>query len=172
MTCAPTLKTDRLILRLPVADDFAPYAAYMASQRPDGTDPRALRFDAWLSFAAELGHWTLHGYGMFAVEENSSGKTVGMVGFFHPDGWPEAELGWTLFTGFDGHGFAYEAAKCTREWAYRDLGWTSLASIVPVGNERSVKLAERLGATHESNWTYPDGAPGLIYRHPPPTVRP
>jgi len=168
---APTLKTDRLILRLPVADDFAPYADFMASQRSADTDPRAIRFDAWLSFAAELGHWQLHGYGMFAVQEKSSGKTAGMVGFFDPEGWPEPELGWTLFGGFDGQGYAQEAAICTRDWAYASLGWASVISIIPVGNAASVKLAKRLGAKFESDWTYPSGDNAQIYRHPRPGVQ-
>lgn len=168
----PTLITDRLTLRLPAAGDFEAYAAYMASQRPGQITPRSNRFDAWLSFAAELGHWALHGYGMFAVQEKSSGKTAGMVGFFDPEGWPEPELGWTLFEGFEGGGYAHEAAICARDWAYGDLGWKSVISITVADNARSIRLMERLGATLESNWTYPSGQDALIYRHPGPGAAP
>jgi len=94
-----------------------------------------------------------------------------MVGFFDPEGWPEPELGWTLFAGFDGHGYAQEAAICTRDWAYASLGWASVISIIPIGNADSVKLAKRLGAKFESNWTYPSGDGAHIYRHPGPGVQ-
>jgi RimJ/RimL family protein N-acetyltransferase len=56
------------------------------------------------STAAAIGrmsmHWRLLGYGMFAVEERSSGEIVGRVGLtLHPD-WPldgpKVEVGWTL----------------------------------------------------------------------------
>jgi hypothetical protein len=31
-----------------------------------------------------LGHWQLRGYGHFAVEEKSSGKLAGRIGFLNP----------------------------------------------------------------------------------------
>ena len=34
------------------------------------------------------GHWVLHGFGMFVVEEKASGTFVGRVGPFYPPGWP------------------------------------------------------------------------------------
>ena len=51
---------------------------------------------AWRQMALFLGEWALHGYGMWAVEERTSGRLIGRVGFLNPHGWPACELGWLL----------------------------------------------------------------------------
>ena len=38
------------------------------------------RVAGWRNAAVMAGHWALHGFGMFVVEEKSSGKFVGRVG--------------------------------------------------------------------------------------------
>jgi RimJ/RimL family protein N-acetyltransferase len=43
-----------------------------------------------------LGHWTLKGFGYWAVEERASGAFVGCVGLWEPSGWPEVELGYWI----------------------------------------------------------------------------
>jgi RimJ/RimL family protein N-acetyltransferase len=43
-----------------------------------------------------LGHWSLLGYGMWALEDKASGVLVGRAGFIDPPGWPGFELGWLL----------------------------------------------------------------------------
>jgi RimJ/RimL family protein N-acetyltransferase len=164
----PTLETKRLTLRAPHAGNFDAYAGFLANQRGTGVDDPLTRHTAWLGFAADLGHWHLRGYGFWAVEEITSGKTAGMVGFFHPEGWPEPELGWTLFDGFEGRGYAIEAARRARDYAYDDLGWETLISVIAPDNARSIALAEKLGATLERDWTSPTGDAALIYRHPAP----
>ena len=168
----PTLTTDRLTLRGPTPDDFDVYADFMIAQNAAQSAGSFTRHTAWLGFAADLGHWLLRGYGFWIIEEKSSGRPAGMVGFFHPEGWPEAELGWTLFTGFEGQGYATEAARRIRAYAYDDLGWGPLASIITPDNTRSIRLAEKLGATFEREWTTPTGNTALIYRHPGPGDQP
>ncbi len=57
---------------------------YRGPQAPcDG--PRSA---GWRNAAIMAGHWALHGFGMFAVEEKSSGTFVGRVGPFYPPVWP------------------------------------------------------------------------------------
>ena len=163
----PRLETARLILRAPDVGDFDAYAGFLAHQRSTGTDDPLTRHTAWLGFAADLGHWHLRGYGFWVIEEKMSGDTAGMVGFFHPDGWPEPELGWTLFNGFEGHGLAIEAATRARDFAHDDLGWETLISVISPDNTRSLALAKKLGATFEREWTSPTGEFAHIYRHPP-----
>ena len=170
MTLAPTLTTDRLTLRAPTMADFDAYAQFLADQRGTNADDPLTRHTAWLGFCADLGHWHLRGYGFWVVEEKSSATTAGMVGFYYPEGWPEPELGWTLFDGFEGRGFAIEAARCARAHAYDTMGWETLVSVIPPDNARSIALAEKLGATLERDWTSPTGEAALIYRHPAPVL--
>lgn len=162
----PVLETDRLILRGPEARDFDAFAAFYAEERSWGVGGPLDRAAAWRAFATDIGHWALRGYGLWSVEEKSSGAQVGRVGFWNPEGWLETEIGWSMFPGFEGKGYAYEAALKARAYGYDTLGWGPLTSVIAPGNERSIALAERLGAHLEQTWVSPSGKDALIYRHP------
>lgn len=162
----PTLSTDRLILRAPVEADFELVAAFFASkERSWGFGGPMDRTGAWRWFASNLGHFALKGHGFWFLD-TTDGDTVGMVGLWGPEGWNETELGWVMFDGAEGKGYALEAACAVREYAYDTLGWDALCSNIFPGNTRSVALAERMGATLESEWNSPTHGTELVYRHP------
>lgn len=163
---APTLATERLTLRAQTPQDFDAYADFYGSERSWGMGGPIDRPAAWRLFAAELGHWILRGYGFWMVDVTETGETVGQVGFWHPEGWTEVEIGWAMFAGAEGKGYAYEAAQSLRGYAYDVLGWGPLTSVIAPGNTRSEALAERLGAAPEREWTTPSGRTGVIWRHP------
>lgn len=117
----------------------------------------------------EIGHWTLKGFGRWIVETRDSGTAVGLVGLFEPEGWPEPEIGWDLFDGHEGHGFATEAALHARAYAYDVLGWPTAISLVKPGNDGSAAVALRLGARPDGSFTHDRHGPMRIYRHPSPT---
>ncbi|SMH50801.1 GNAT family N-acetyltransferase [Maritimibacter sp. HL-12] len=162
----PVLTTARLTLRAPCREDFGRYATLLASERSRGIGGPAERPAAWSRFAAELGHWVLRGYGLWAVDVTETGETVGQVGFWHPEGWSEVEIGWMMFDGGEGKGYAHEAALAARAHAYEDWGWGPLTSVIAPGNRRSEALARRLGAWPEREWSTPGGARTVIWRHP------
>lgn len=162
----PTLSTDRLTLRAQQPLDFDAYAAFYGSDRAWGMGGPLERPAAWRAFAAELGHWLIHGYGFWMVEVSGTGQTVGQVGFWNPEGWSEVEIGWAMFEGSEGKGYAFEAAKALRGYAYDTLGWGPLTSVIVPGNTRSEALASRLGAAPERDWTSPSGKAAVIWRHP------
>lgn len=163
---APTLTTDRLTLRAQMPQDFDAYADFYGSERSWGMGGPIDRPAAWRLFAAELGHWQMRGYGFWMVDVTETGETVGQVGFWHPEGWTEVEIGWAMFEGSEGKGYAFEAAQNLRSYAYDVLGWGPLTSVIAPGNTRSESLAQRLGATPERDWTTPSGRVGVIWRHP------
>ena len=68
--------------------------------------------------AAILGHWALHGFGMFAVEEKCKRQFVGRVGPWCPPGWPGFEVGWGVASECRGRGYAVEAARASIDWAF------------------------------------------------------
>lgn len=161
------LETDRLILRAPSAADYEPVAAFLMDpvrSRGFGVEPDRSR--AWRWFAMNIGHWALRGCGYFIIEDKDSGAACGLTGIWSPEGWPEPELGYAVFGGFEGCGFAYEAAIRAREWAYTDFGLASVGSHIVPGNTRSIALAERMGATYERTYTNPYMGEDMIYRHP------
>jgi RimJ/RimL family protein N-acetyltransferase len=169
LTKAPVLTTDRLILRGPETRDAEAVIAFLMDQeRAGGFGAYDNRSDSWRWFALNVGHWHIHGYGYFIIEDTVSGKPAGLSGIWNPDGWPEPEVGWVVFDGFEGKGIAYEAAHRARRWAYEELGFTTLTSNIVPGNTRSIRLAERLGATYERTYDNPNMGEDMLYRHPGP----
>ncbi len=169
ITDIPRLETERLILRAPAEQDIEPTIAFlMDPARSDGFGTEPDRSRAWRWFAMNLGHWALRGYGYFIIEDKASGQPCGLTGIWAPEGWPEPELGYAVFDGFEGRGIAFEAATRARAWAYADLGLASLGSHIVPGNARSIALAERMGATYERTYKTPYMGEDMIYRHPSP----
>jgi RimJ/RimL family protein N-acetyltransferase len=86
-----------------------------------------------------------HGFSTWAVVEKATGAVAGDVGFgvYAPSG--EPELGYTLAAAFQGRGYALEAARACVDAAFAYLPLRRLVAKVEVGNERSLRLAERLG---------------------------
>ena len=168
----PVLATERLTLRGPLAADFEPIAAFLDSGRAAHIGGRRSRADAWRTFAVLVGHWELRGYGMWSVEERATGRLVGMVGLYYPEDWVAPEVGWWIVdAGAEGKGYAAEAAVAARRYAFDIVGWPAVFSVIAPENARSIRLAERLGATLDQTVTAPNGRPALIYRHPAPEAR-
>lgn len=164
----PVLTTGRLILRAPRRGDFEPWAAMATSERArhiGGPLDRAL---AWRALGHLTGHWVHRGFGMFVFAAKSEPDTpLGMAGPWFPEGWPEHEIGWTIWDPrAEGKGFAFEAATAAREHAFRDLGWQTAVSYIAPENARSIALAERLGATLDRDAACPGDTPCHVYRHP------
>lgn len=164
MMPALSLSTDRLTLRTPVLDDFASVEAYARSPRAAFTGgQQGEQMDIWRSFLGVAGHWALKGYGLFTVVKD--GLPVGRVGIIDHVMWEEPELGWHLFDGHEGKGYATEAAAAARRWAAIERGLARLVSYIHPDNAASVRVAERLGARHERDTTLL-GHPAQVWRHP------
>jgi RimJ/RimL family protein N-acetyltransferase len=159
-----TLETERLRLRMFRDEDIDAYAAICAD--PDVmrylTGEPMTRFEAWRHMAMLVGHWTLRGYGMWAVEEKATGNVVGRIGFNNPEGWPGFELGWILGRSAWGKGYATEGARVALNYAFTEMGRDHVISVIRPGNEASIKVAERLGETLEGECEVL-GFPALIY---------
>lgn len=164
----PTLETDRLILRAPRAEDFPVFAAFYAGPRSHFVGGPLTAELAWRMLAMEIGHWSLKGFGRWIAERRDTGEAVGLVGPFQPHGWPEPEIGWDLFDGHEGHGFATEAGRAARDHVYRVLGWPTVVSLVKPANIASARVCERLGAQPDGTFTHERHGLMHIYRHPAP----
>jgi RimJ/RimL family protein N-acetyltransferase len=152
----PTLETERLILRPTRAEDFDAWAQFAA--HPDsmrflgGPQPREV---AWRAFVAMAGCWTLYGFGMFSLIEKSTGRWLGRLGPWRPEGWPGNEIGWGLVHDAEGRGYALEGACAAIDWAFDALGWAEIIHCIDDGNELSIALARRLGSVWQRRATLP-----------------
>ena len=166
---APTLHTKRLTLRPHVHADYEPLAAFYQTDRAQYVNGPVDPIRVWYGFGMDVGSWDLQGFGAWAIT-HSDGTLFGQVGLNRPPFFPENELGWILFDGYEGHGYATEAARAARAFAYDTLGWTTAVSYIDPENAASIRVAERLGATLDLEAPKPD--PGdLVYRHPAPEAR-
>ncbi|PRY23695.1 ribosomal-protein-alanine N-acetyltransferase [Aliiruegeria haliotis] len=161
----PTLQTDRFTLRAPCLSDFEAYAAFGSSERSAPVGGPFDRTTAFRNLCALGGQWQLRGYGRWIVAGKETDAPLGIVGIYHPDDWPEPEIGWTLFEEAEGRSVAFEAAQATRAFAYETLGWTTLVSHVAPDNTRSAALARRMGAEKEGVFQHPSYGQFDIWRH-------
>jgi RimJ/RimL family protein N-acetyltransferase len=93
------------------------------------------------------------GYGLWAVEVPDQAPFIGFVGLsvpnFHAHFTPAVEVGWRLDRPYWGHGFATEAARATLGDGFGRVGLTEIVSFTVPANERSIRVMERLGMTHD-----------------------
>lgn len=165
-----TLQTERLMLRKPNASDWPVFWEFFQTDRSVGVGGPMDLAKAWRHFATEIGHWDIFGYGMWAVTLRGTDKTVGLIGPWTPPDFPEKEVGWMIFDEkLEGSGMATEAAQAAVAHAYAVLKWDTVVSYVGPDNTRSARLAEKLGAVHDTNAPIPKRYPGtLVFRHPKP----
>jgi RimJ/RimL family protein N-acetyltransferase len=86
--------------------------------------------------------------GWRAAIERSTGSVVGNVLLQPPAFSPgDVEVGWHLARRAWGRGFATEAARALVERAFQELPVPRVVAPIRVGNDRSCRVAERLGFT-------------------------
>jgi RimJ/RimL family protein N-acetyltransferase len=169
---APELDTARLTMRAHRLDDFADLAAMWL-------DPEVTRHisaqsqteeDVWARLLRYAGHWSLLGFGYWAVRERATGRFVGDVGFANlrrtltPSLGDAPEAGWVLAHWAHGHGFATEAVTAALAWAATNFDRPTVCIIDP-DNAASIRVAEKCGYRFVTRASY-RGEPVLSYERP------
>ncbi|MEO1109045.1 MAG: GNAT family N-acetyltransferase [Pseudomonadota bacterium] len=170
MTLAPTISTTRLTLRHHRLEDFEPMAKLFATDWAKYMDGPYSAQDLWSMLGSDVASWQFLGFGAWAVDLTETGEFIGQVGINKPPKFPETEIGWCIFPGFEGKGYAFEAACAARDWAFENTGLTSLVSYIDAPNTRSIALAKRLGASEDPSAARPEPE-DVVYRHPHPDER-
>ncbi|MEM6761058.1 MAG: GNAT family N-acetyltransferase [Pseudomonadota bacterium] len=166
LTNAPTLTTERLILRGACREDLGAFTQFVTTNpHMAEQDELGSADDAWFAFLAGVGHWHWRGYGFFVLQTHDDPTPLGRVGPLFHAGWEAPELAWHLYEGSTGKGFATEAAICIRDWAAQAHGLTQLVSYIHHGNARSQAVATRLGATNSAKRA-DHNADCEVWRHP------
>ena len=158
----PTLETERLRLRGYQLADLAEFAAMW-------TEPSFYRFlggkpqseeDAWRRLMGLPGHWALMGYGYWAVEEKSTGRFIGNVGFsdYHRDMTPSIkgipEIGWVLAPRVHGLGYATEAVRAALAWGDEHFTQERTVCIIDPENTPSLRVAQKFGYQEQARTIY------------------
>lgn len=159
------IETERLLLRAWRPDDFEDFARISADpevMRYIANGQPATRSHAWRAMAVFVGHWSLRGYGLWAAEERATGRFVGRIGLWNPEGWPGLEVGWLLDRACWGCGLATEGARAALDYAFTTLGADHVISVIHPENARSIRVAEKIGERFERDYDF-DGNPTVIY---------
>ena len=88
-----------------------------------------------------------HGHGFWIVERKVDARFLGQCGLLAQDvhGATEVEVAYLFVRQFWGHGYATEAARASRDWAFTHLEIPRVVSLIRDENLPSVRVAERNG---------------------------
>ena len=172
------LETERLVLRKPRLEDVDDVLELIGDDdvmqwiggEAGDRDSAVEHVERWMS------RWERNDLGPFSVLLD--GHVIGRVGLLVWDTrtWEtssfelagahaQPELGWALAQRFWGHGYATEAARAAREWAYAERDVERLVSLIAPDNLRSARVAEKLGATPTDEIETHHG-PARVWVHP------
>jgi len=149
---APTIETERLVLRGYRVEDFPDMAAAWA-------DPEVVRYigrpsteeESWARFLRNSALWPMLGYGYWAATEKGSGRWIGDVGFadfkreIEPSLKGVPEIGWVLARAAHGRGYGTEAAQAALRWLTGALGPQRTVCIIDDRNAASLRVADKCG---------------------------
>jgi RimJ/RimL family protein N-acetyltransferase len=144
--------------------DWEAYSLLMLSDRSRYMGGPFSVKQAWGMFCSDHAQWDLCGCGALMIEEQNTSACLGQVGINYGPLFPEWELGWLVYPEAEGQSYAYEAASSLRDWAMQERRLSTLVSYIGPENQRSCRLAERLGATLDEEAARPDPT-DLVYRH-------
>ena len=158
----PILHTERLTLRGHRTSDLADCAAMWG-------DANVTRYiggrtftteEVWARLLRYIGHWSLMGFGYWAVCDRASGRFVGEVGFadFRRDVTPSfdgaAEIGWVLTTDSAGRGLATEAVNAVLAWGMAHRPTKRSVCLIESDNRASIAVAGKCGYVQFARTNY------------------
>jgi len=147
---APTLETQRLLLRPLVAEDAETLNRIQSDADHMRFYPSPFSFEEtreWIARAQE--RYERDGFGLLAVEDRTTGEFLGNVGPVVQvvDGVDEIELGWSITPARSRQGIATEAAFACRDWVFDVVGADHVISLILPANEPSRGVARNIGMT-------------------------
>src|SRR5260370_24433802 len=165
----PVIETERLKMRCHRLDDFSDCTAMWA-------DPIVTRYigkpfseeEVWARLLRYVGHWSLLGFGYWAIEEKATGDFAGEVGFadFKRDITPSLhgipELGWAFASRMHGKGYATEAVRAAVAWGDARVGSARTVRLINPENLRSIRVAGKCGYREFQRTTY-KGQPTIMF---------
>ena len=154
------LETERLLIR-----EFTPGdAPYILEQ---------LTTEEWLRFIGDRKVYDLEaarnylvnhlippyaskGFGFYAVDLKSGGKTIGMCGLVKRDELEDIDIGFAFLPGHFGQGYGYESAKAVLDYAFENLQKERICAITLAENQASIALLKKIGLHYKKQVVFGD----------------
>ena len=144
------LETDRLALREMTQDDYKALAGIIQDEQTmyayEGAFSEA-ETQNWLD--RQIERYRADGFGLWAVVLKESGDMIGQAGISwqEVDGEIIPEIGYLFNRAYWHNGYAIEAARACKEYAFNKLGFNEIFTIVRMTNIASINVAIRNGMT-------------------------
>lgn len=165
------ISTERLGLRQWNYCDFEPFAAMNRNSEVMKYYPKTLTDEETLQLIQRIRlHFEKHGFGLFAVDNKSTGEFIGYTGFtvpaFESFFTPCVEIGWRYKKEAWGQGFATEAATACVAYGFNTLKFDKIVSFTAAVNTRSEKVMQRIGMNKTGEFYHPKvDAASILCRH-------
>ncbi|MFM2146002.1 MAG: hypothetical protein RL732_838 [Bacteroidota bacterium] len=105
-------------------------------------------------------HFEEHGFGLYALEESTTGAFIGFTGFMIPSFTapftPCVEIGWRLRKAYWGKGLASEAALACLEYGFSTWHFPEVYSFTSVYNTRSENVMKKIGMHKAGEFEHPN----------------
>ncbi|UII75042.1 GNAT family N-acetyltransferase [Flagellimonas sp. HMM57] len=160
--------TQRLLFRKVTPSDFDHWLPFylnpLSTKYWDGLEPDPIKA-CTEQFDRIFERYEMNLGGMNALVSKDTKQLVGLCGLLvqSVDGAEELEIGYSILPKFWLQGFAFEAAKKCRDYAFQNNFSDSLISIIHIDNIPSQKVAEKNGMFLDKTTTYKDN-PVHIFR--------
>lgn len=152
------LETERLILREITINDASFILALLNSKgwlQFIGDRNVQNIFDAENYIAERFLKGYIHnGFGLYLVAIKSSNISIGLCGLIKRETLEDIDIGFAFLPEYNGLGYAYEAAKATRQFAFETLKINRLVAITTPDNVSSIKLVEKIGMQFEKKFLF------------------
>ncbi len=152
------LETERLILRETTIND-APFIMALLNSK------------GWLQFIGDrnvrnivgaenyiaerfLKSYIDNGFGLYLVAIKLSNTSIGMCGLIKRETLENIDIGFAFLPEYSGFGYAFEAAKATKQFAFETLKINRFVAITTPDNVSSIKLLEKIGMQFEKKFLF------------------
>lgn len=121
------------------------------------------RVAAWIEWAR--GSYRDNGFGLWAVIRRSDGRFLGDCGpMLQPvEGRLVPEVGYHIVAAEQGHGYATEAARAARDWAFANTTFDTVCSLVAPVNAPSRAVAAKVHVSMRKFIWEKNGRPMCLY---------
>ena len=160
------LETPRLVLRELTAEDFGALYDTLADSDvrrhyPYTFDERRVR--GWIGKNIE--RYRDFGFGLWAVVLKATGSMIGDCGITMQciNGRIKPEIGYHLQRDWQGRGYAREAARACRDWAFEHTPFGTLYSYMKADNAPSIGVARSCGMQLVEEYTDDENERSVVY---------
>lgn len=161
------IETERLYLREMTEDDFP--ALYAVLGDSDIMQHYPYTFDesrVWGWILNNIERYQIFGFGLWAVVLKETDEMIGDCGLTMQNihGMIKPEIGYHIAKAHQRQGYAKDAARAVRDWAFRNTPFNVLYSYMKTSNLASAATARSNGMSFVGEFTDREGELSSIYR--------